>query len=333
MTDVRELCRIAEESGLRLLADLDQARTATDEWSDLELSDQLVAGAMNDCLDRLSATDCWGDENRTPSNELWRVAGTILRVGALQNQARQKPRGYAGDFEMLHRICDHWVCSHPLGRSFDRFFQSQAAPQAVRNRTKIVADQMAHAVREAIARGVEVVRIASVGSGPAIDIEQGLQQLDRTQRERVEVVLLDMDPESLEFAVRRLSRLLSADQLHPHRENLFRLPRIRRVQQLLCRASFITCTGLFDYLDEESAITMLSCFYESLAPGGQTIVFNFSPANSSRAYMEWIGNWYLTYRTQDDLTEIVGRAIGDQANVTTSPEDSHASLFVMCTKT
>ena len=333
MTNQHELCHIAERCGAVLRSELEQARAETGDWSNAEQTDALVSRALQVCLDKLSATGCWGEANRVASGELWKAAGDVLRLGELQNQARQKPRGYAGDFDMLRKICQWWTCSHPLGRSFDRFFQSQAAPQSVRNRTRIVADRMVEAVRRKFDNGSKTAHVVSVGCGPAIDLRLGLEQLQQSERGRVSVSLLDMDPDALEYAATNLQSHIPPDRLTLCRENLFRLPRLARVQATLKDADFISCAGLFDYLDRETATAMLSCFWKHLRGGGAAIVFNFAPNNSSRAYMEWIGNWYLTYRDRDELTELSRAATASDAQLTVSEEDSRASIFAVCAKT
>src|SRR5688572_8312506 len=93
-------------------------------------------------LVELSATELWGSANREISQFMWQRAGEILRHGWLQLRAREKPRGYAGDHEMLGAIYQHRVTEDPLGISFDHYFLRQAAPQAVRNRMAIVRDQI-----------------------------------------------------------------------------------------------------------------------------------------------------------------------------------------------
>jgi hypothetical protein len=311
---------------------LEQARAETRDWSDRQLTETLVGRSLQTCLDQLSATGVWGEANRVASGELWRVAGEQLRRGELQLQARQKPRGYAGDFDMLRKICEEWTCADPLGRAFDQFFQDQAAPRSVRNRTRIVANQLSGAVRRVLASGLEAARIVSVGAGPAIDVQLGLEELHESERRRVLVSLLDMDPEALEHASLRLQGLISPDQITLCRENLFRLPRLARVQVMLNDADFISCAGLFDYLDSENATAMLSCFWKHLRSGGEAIVFNFSPGNNSRAYMEWIGNWYLTYRDKDELAELSQAATAYDARLTVAEESSQTSLFVVCAK-
>ena len=137
--DPDHILRIARAAGEQLVVDLDQACQLTDHWEDEKLVDMLVEAALAKCLHRLAETDCWGVANRLPSSEFWRIAGPLLEVGVLQRHARLKPRGYAGDYQMLHWIGTDYCCDHPLGRAFDRYFQGQAAPQAVRCRTRQTA--------------------------------------------------------------------------------------------------------------------------------------------------------------------------------------------------
>ena len=105
-----------------------------------------VATAIDDCLARLSELNVWGEENRLPSSEIWNAAGHLLERGWLQNRARTKPRGYAGDHELLSRIFERKFCEDRLGRLFDRYFQDQLAPQAVRNRMQMAKEWIEAAV-------------------------------------------------------------------------------------------------------------------------------------------------------------------------------------------
>ena len=138
--DERLLRERVRSAAYALVRDLEQSRQATADWIDPEASFLAVEAAIERCLAELVGTGCWGEADRTPSSELWNVAGQWLHIGSLQTQARFKPRGYAGDFEMLAKICDDFRCHDPLGRTFDRYFQNQAAPHAVRNRTQLAAD-------------------------------------------------------------------------------------------------------------------------------------------------------------------------------------------------
>jgi SAM-dependent methyltransferase len=320
-----EVRRIAE----RLVGELEEARRLTREWADERLTEMLVDSALEACLRELAKTGCWGEANRLPSGELWRIAGPVLEVGTLQHHARFKPRGYAGDYQMLSRICNQDLCPHPLGRVFDRFFLRQAAPRAVRSRTQAIAASL---VRHFLQHEGPVYQAVSVGSGPAIDVRLAAETLPAAERSRLEVKLLDLDPEALEYAGKQLELLLAPGALECLRENLPRLPKRRDLGQTVGTPDFLVCSGLFDYLTDEGGAALLGSFWRQLAPGGLLLVGNFAPHNPSRAYMEWIGNWYLTYRTAGQLEQVTHQAGIPADCVAIGSEEVGVDLFLMATK-
>ncbi|NQT17077.1 MAG: class I SAM-dependent methyltransferase [Planctomycetes bacterium] len=309
--EVAALVRAAAEE---LVEDLHRAEKSTDGWSERPLTEALVDAALSRCLARLAETNVWGEANRAASSELWRIAGSLLDAGVLQHCARFKPRGYAGDFEMLARICRHYRCEDPLGSAFDRFFQHQAAPEAVRSRTEQIAAAL---VSDCLARDVADYHVVSVGAGPGLDVRAALTTLPESRRSGVRVTLVDLDPEALDFARREIEPLLPASALTCTRTNLFRIPQAPDRAVEAQSVDFLICSGMFDYLEDEPAGAMLKTFWEWLTPGGMLLVGNFAPHNPTRAYMEWIGNWYLLYRTRDELAALSTRAgiPGDQATV------------------
>jgi hypothetical protein len=290
----------------------------------LEAAYRQVARAMDGCLARLSELNLWGSANRLPSSIIWNVAGHLLARGWLQNQARTKPRGYAGDHELLARIFAGEVCEDWLGRHFDRYFQEQAAPQAVRNRMAMAADWIVVAVREAKFS----IRIAIVGSALGLEVREALVRLDEDQRRLVHVTLLDLDPAAIDAARERLTSLLPAAQVTAMSTNLFRLPQRKAARGALAGTDLLLCPGLFDYLDDAAAAAMLGCFFESLAPGGRMVVFQFAPHNPTRGYMEWIANWYLTYRDAAELRRVVETAGLAGAEIVFGAEGLGIDLFV-----
>jgi len=317
---LRHVCEVAE----RLVHELQRAEELTGGWSDAEQTCQLTRAALRQCLDRLTVTNCWGEANRLPSSELWRAASHWLEVGNLQLHARTKPRGYAGDFEMLEKICSGFLCDHPLGNAFDQFFQSRIAPQAVRNRTQLIADSIVRFVR---GRDGGAVHVASVGSGPAIDVRSALDGLFPDERRGVRITLMDLDSAALDHARLQIEPLLDEGRLRCVRENLFRIPQKARAREELGEVDFLVCSGLFDYLDDQAAVAMLSTFWSQLAPAGTLLAFNFGPRNTSRDYMEWIGNWYLIYRDRDEMLRLAEQSELDAGRLTIAAENTGADLY------
>jgi hypothetical protein len=312
-----------------LVARLSEAERLTAGWSDERLANILVDASLSECLVRLAGTDCWGEANRLPSSELWRIAGPILEVGSLQHHARFKPHGYAGDHEMLSRICEQSCCGDPLGRVFDRYFLRQAAPEAVRARTQHTAAML---VAQCLRRPRQEYRIASVGSGPALDLFQALSSLSPDRLGAVRVRLLDLDPNALDMARTKLEPLLPQGSLEAERTNLYRLPQGTRGAAELHSPDFLVCAGLFDYLDDDPATSLLSLFWRQLADGGMLLVGNFAPHNPSRAYMEWIGNWYLKYRTPGELERLATRAGIPRQQYRIGCERTGVDLFLIAWK-
>ena len=288
-----------------------------------------LAAAIDECLAELRAMDIWGSDNRLPSSEIWNVAGHILCCGWLQNRARTKPRGYAGDYEMLARIYENRLCDHPLGQLFDRYFQEQAAPQAVRNRMAMMADWI---VQLASRNDTRRNRVAIVGSAFGLEVRDALLRLDEAARWRLHLTLLDLDPDAVEFAESQLTAILPKEQLTALSVNLFRLAERPRAAETLRDANLLICPGLFDYLDDEAARAMLRCLFQQLAPRGRLTVFQFAPHNPTQAYMEWFANWYLIYRDAAQFQRVVDSAGLSAASITFGAEPLGIDLYVTVTR-
>jgi hypothetical protein len=223
----------------------------------------------------------------------------------MQLRARSKPRGYAGDFETLLLFNERYQCNHPLGKFFDRYFQRQAAVEAVRARTAQIAGWIAE---HALSNPADPFRIVSIGCGPALDIQLAIRLLPDGDRRRLQIQLFDLDEAAVQHAESKIAPLLAAGQMTIHRENLYRLGQLPSHGNLLHPANFIFCTGLFDYLDDEPAVALVTFLWGQLRPSGKLVIGNFSPTNPTRSYMEWIGNWYLLYRTPAQLAALANAA-------------------------
>lgn len=313
-----------EAAATRLAADLAAAEAWTAHWSDARRGCLAVEAALTRCLERLAATGCWGEANRLPSQHLWRIAGPWLQRGDMLTHARFKPFGYAGDHQMLSRIWRRWCCDDPLGRALDDYFQRQAAPEAVRARTEQIAARLLVDCLE----HVGPYRVVSVGSGPALDVAEALTALPSPRRAAVEVRLLDLDPQALECAQANVEPLLPSDQLTLIRTNLMRLPQQADADATLGDANFLICSGFFDYLDDAAAVAMLELFWQRLAAGGRMVVGNFAPHNPTRAFMEWIGNWYLRYRQPEPFQRLALAAGIPQAQSTVGADRTGVDLLL-----
>jgi extracellular factor (EF) 3-hydroxypalmitic acid methyl ester biosynthesis protein len=312
-----------------LVADLEQAELETDGWRDQAAGQALINLALDRSLATLAATGLWGRDNQIPSSEFWQVAGPILQHGSLHCRARFKPRGYAGDYETFVMFWECFTCDHPLGRLFDDYFQRQTAVEAVRSRTKAIARVIVEHAKEYDGRPYVVT---SIGCGPAIDIALAVQKISGSDRDNLWIQLFDLDEEALNYAAQRLHPMLVPQQVTARRENLYRLAERWNSSEILKASDFIVCIGLFDYLPDDAAVRLLRFLWEQLNPGGVLMVGNFAPSNPSRAYMEWFGNWYLLYRTREQLTALSDKAGIPRVRIAVGAERTGVNLLLVATK-
>jgi cyclopropane fatty-acyl-phospholipid synthase-like methyltransferase len=87
----------------------------------------------------------------------------------------------------------------------------------------------------------------------------------------------------------------------------------------------IYSAGLFDYFDERVAARLVSNLKKLLKGDGVMVIANFGDKynNSSAGLMEWATNWYLIYRTEEDLRKIFLDAGFSSENLKLMPQDNN----------
>lgn len=238
-----------------------------------------------------------------------RHADIFRDVKTMQGYAYAKPRGYAGDFEMIERIYDKVTASQEHLVRWDRFFHMGAAPKAVRNRAGYIFDLLKDG-------GYESMLSLGCGSG---------RDLARTNDETVlkRMTLVDADADAIRKArVNLTNPEVEYTFLH---KNVFRL-------KLEERFDIVWSAGLFDYLNTRRAVFLLERVREMMAEGGKIVIGNFSKDNPSRAYMEIVGEWMLIHRTREEMADMMVQAGFDPAKVTVDSDETGVNLFAIAEK-
>ncbi|HXL40251.1 MAG TPA: hypothetical protein VN928_06830, partial [Myxococcales bacterium] len=89
----------------------------------------------------------------------------------------------------------------------------------------------------------------------------------------------------------------------------------------------IYSVGLFDYLRHSTAVGLARNLVARLAPGGRALIANMVPESPSRWYLEYHLDWFLNYRTRDQLLELAERA-APGARLNLLEEESGVNPFV-----
>jgi extracellular factor (EF) 3-hydroxypalmitic acid methyl ester biosynthesis protein len=201
------------------------------------------------------------------------------------------PRGYHGDAELL----DYCYRLHRLDNLDSRSLAlnsavvSSPAPRAVRCRREILATFV-----DEVASETSNARILAVAAGHLREARLSAAVRDDAVRE---YVALDQDSQSLsEIATDPSCRRVTTVAASVRDLMAGRLD--------LGQFDGIYAAGLYDYLRPSTARRLSRTLFDCLRPGGRLLVANFLEGIECVGYMEAYMDWYLIYRTADEMRAV-----------------------------
>jgi SAM-dependent methyltransferase len=179
------------------------------------------------------------------------------------------------------------------------------------------------------------VRIASIAAGPSQEVFELLRELKEVPG-MIDIVLYDQDASALSFAFSRLNRLVDARWSRRVRirflhDSIKRLLRDPALFQDHAPFDVVICAGLYDYLDGRNATTLTRSLYASVRPGGQLYVGNVVPELPTRWLMEQHLDWFLKYKTREEMLAFTGEAAPD-AHLAVIEESTGFNPFICLTR-
>jgi extracellular factor (EF) 3-hydroxypalmitic acid methyl ester biosynthesis protein len=231
----------------------------------------------------------------------------------------EKPRGYAGDYEMMNMAYRNQPEGEtPLGRVLHHGFISSLGVNAVRTRRRWILQQMQ---KHALERGLpSPYRLMSVACGSAIECQDLVRE--SFLADHAEITCIDQDEEALAYAERGLKATIEAcERLCTARfvnDSVRSLIKGQDGPPAYPPQDFIYSLGLYDYLPERAAAALTRALFQMLKPGGKLVAGNYLPCCDVRFELELILEWPLIYRTAEAL-----RALADGL-----PESARIALDV-----
>ena len=279
-----------------IAACLREADVRTTGMSDGELMEEFprFAESLRKALDEISAKH---EDPESAAGVLKRSIGELTELvnqSPFMDRALKKPRGYAGDDRLLNYVYGDDVLAAPtnMGKLLNYAFFSSPAANAIRNRAKIVQgvifDRLSQKSR---------LHVTSIGSGPAHEVSTMTRLLPPDSPEsQIIWTMLDQDQKALDSA----REAVPAGVIEP-RFLLANLWDMVKGRVELADQDVVYSLGLFDYLEQRTAIEVVKHLYGYLAAGGLMLIGNFHPRNPYRALMEGAADWFLIHRTEDEL--------------------------------
>lgn len=238
-----------------------------------------------------------------------------------------KPRGYAGDYLSIHNIYrNHAGGTGRLGPIVDRMFLETPPSKAVKNRRSLLANEILQTVRASTNGPVKVMCMAS---GPATEIFDAFALME--DKTRMKATLLDIDLQALAFVDELRGRQKLAAQMTLVNENLIALY-LGRGKTRVDPQNLIYSIGLIDYLNDKLVGKLLQYVYENLAPGGRVILGNFHPRNPAKEFMDYVLEWNLIHRTEDDMNRLFLESPFKRQSTRIQFEGEGVNLFAECVR-
>lgn len=182
------------------------------------------------------------------------------------------------------------------------FWLGMINAQAVRNRLKMVTEELYQlSLRIAKERGQEV-RIFSIACGSAQAV---IEVISRLKAEGIvaRALLTDLEEPALEYAKRLAAVHGVSDQISVVQSSASRIYRLAEKFQ----PTVVEMVGLMDYLPHKLAVQIVRQIYRVLGHGGFFITCNISN-NLEKHFLKWVLDWEMIYRSQEELAAVVGEA-------------------------
>ncbi|AFE07246.1 MCP methyltransferase, CheR-type [Corallococcus coralloides DSM 2259] len=229
--------------------------------------------------------------------------------------AFERPRGYAGDAALIDYLyMDHAADELHAGREIYRYMHGQPSARSVRERRELLARMM----DETAGRRPDG-RVLSVACGHLREAESSRAVAERRLQE---LIAFDQDPVSL----------AEISRLHPG--GIVR-PVCGSVRSLLAGKAafkdldFAYSAGLYDYLSDSVAARLTALLFQMLRPGGRLLVANFAVHPPETGYMEAFMDWWLTYRDEDGMRDLLAETPLEQVDNVRLFRDSQDNVIYL----
>ncbi|GAB6139788.1 methyltransferase [Methylosoma difficile] len=218
-----------------------------------------------------------------------------------------KPLGYAGDAGLIDFIYGTGTANQfpldDLASAISHYTLNVPVARAVRYRRELLA----RCIDEVAAKDKNSLML-SIASGHLREIE--LSQAAR-KGEIGCFYALDQDQDSIALIQRKYAAYnvsASVGSVHQLLSNVITFEGL----------SLVYAAGLFDYLEERVAQRLVEKMFGFLKPGGRMLIANFLPNLPDVGYMESYMDWFLIFRSPEEMLALFN----------TLPEDQISSLMV-----
>ena len=266
------------------------------------------------------------EESGIPREAIVRIMEPVRRIHARSpfvKRLQEWPRGYPGDFETVEYLCsgrartsedtlEHICETYALSRSIAQQHHNKVHRQAAR-------------IIRTLMRKPGLSRVLSIACGSCPDLRNIAAALPVLAGE---IWLNDSDTDALTFSARELAAIRNRIHIRPGNALKFLL----KARNLGLRFDLVLAGGLFDYLNEKWAVSLIEHAYSLLEDGGTFYFTNIARGNPYRPLIEYFGDWFLIERSEEDIYRYCEAAGIPRSAVRMTREETGLTLMVEVVK-
>lgn len=242
----------------------------------------------------------------------------------------EKPFGYVGDFKIIDEIYKNQPSTKGFDRLWDNYFQQLDICKAIRERKE---ETKKHIIDFINRRQEENIRIMDLAFGPGRLVKEILSEGSNNKVSKIIFDCYDIDEKAVNYAKKILYNF---KDINFFLKNVVRLSLKNDItKEIPYKYDLIYSTGLFDYLSEKLATRLIMNLKKLLKKDGLMIICNVRDrySNPSVAWMEWVADWNLIYRTEDGFKNIFLKAGFPLSNVQIISQNSKVMQYCFASQT
>ncbi len=257
----------------------------------------LVVAGMHELCSSILEAEKKG-VSRSVIEEIIKPVRDIHSRSVFVRRLQEWPRKYPGDFETVEYICD--LENKSLYGTVEYYIEEYALNSAIAQQHRNKLHYQSGLILDTLLNDGDNKKILSVGCGGCRDILSIEKYIRPVQ---CEIVINDIDNDALELSRKRLENLKG---LRVVTGNIIQA--LRRVEDI-GPFDLIVTGGLFDHMSDRHVLFFLKqALHKLLKKCGMLFFANSVKGNPFRVWMEYLADWKLNYRSEDDIKNLLTSA-------------------------
>ncbi len=281
-----------------------------------QLYHKVVASMHELCFAILEAEK--NSRTRAVIEEIIEPAREIHGRSVFIKRLQEWPRKYPGDFETIEYLCD--LENKSLYGTVEYYIEEYALNSAIAQQQRNKLHHQSEIILDTLLSSGEEKRILSVGCGGCRDIlsiEKYIKNI------RSEIIINDRDSDALDLSKERLKNLKGLRVVPGN------IIQALRTAEKLGPFDLIVTGGLFDHMsDKHVSFFLKHALKKHLKHDGTLFFANAVEGNPFRVWMEYLADWRLNYRSEDDIVSLFNAAGCPDRSMRINKDETGLAFFV-----